>query len=85
MQDEIDELDAYFASKGEVTEAEAVKLDHMMMEKVSINPARRKLLRIVGIFGKTEEQLKEESELTDFFYKFHMDFLLKEGDRKSVV
>ncbi|AAM03879.1 TPA: hypothetical protein HA338_09325 [Methanosarcina acetivorans] len=79
MQDEIDELDAYFASKGEVTEAEAVKLDHMMMEKVSINPARRKLLRIVGIFGKTEEQLKEESELTDFFYKFHMDFLLKEG------
>lgn len=62
-----------------MTEAEAVKLDHMMMEKVSINPARRKLLRIVGIFGKTEEQLKEESELTDFFYKFHMDFLLKEG------
>ncbi|AKB27078.1 hypothetical protein MSSIT_0359 [Methanosarcina siciliae T4/M] len=79
MQDEIDEIDAYFASKGEVTEAEAVKLDHMMMEKVSINPARRKLLRIVGIFGKNEEQLKKESELTDFLYKFHMDFLLKEG------
>ncbi|WP_440946074.1 hypothetical protein ACSAZL_18670 [Methanosarcina sp. T3] len=79
MHDEIDELDDYFASKGEVTEGEAVKLEHMMMEKVSVNPARRKLLRIVGIFGKTEEQLKEESELTDFFYKFHMDFLLKEG------
>lgn len=79
MYDEIDELDAYFASKGEVTEGEAVKLEHMMMEKVSINPSRRKLLRIVGVFGKTEEQLKEASELTDFFYKFHMDFLLKEG------
>lgn len=79
MHDEIDELDAYFALKGETTEGEAVKLEHMMMEKVSVNPARRKLLRIVGIFGKTEEQLKEASELTDFFYKFHMDFLLKEG------
>ena len=79
MHDEIDELDAYFASKGETTEAEAVKLEHMMMEKISINPARRKLLRIVGIFGKTEKQLKEESGLNDFFFKFHMDLLLKEG------
>ena len=65
--------------KGETTEGEAVKLEHMMMEKVSINPARRKLLRTVGIFGKTEKQLKEESGLNDFFFKFHMDFLLKEG------
>ncbi|MDM7918659.1 MAG: hypothetical protein QUS12_05775, partial [Methanosarcina sp.] len=79
MHDEIDEIDAYFASRGEPTEGEAVKLEHVMMEKVSINPARRKLLRTVGIFGKTEKQLKEESGLNDFFYKFHMDFLLKEG------
>jgi hypothetical protein len=79
MHDEIDEIDAYFASRGEPTEGESVKLEHMMMEKVSINPARRKLLRTVGIFGKTEKQLKEESGLNDFFYKFHMDFLLKEG------
>ncbi|HEY3361348.1 MAG TPA: hypothetical protein VGK06_05805 [Methanosarcina sp.] len=79
MKEEIDELDTYFENKCEPTEGEAVKLEHMMMEKVSINPARRKLLRIVGIFGKTEKQLKEESGLNDFFFKFHMDFLLKEG------
>jgi hypothetical protein len=79
MNEEIDELDVYFENKSEPTEGEAVKLEHMMMEKISINPARRKLLRIVGIFGKTEKQLKEESGLTDFFFKFHMDFLLKEG------
>lgn len=78
MSEEIDELDAYFEDKSEPTEGEAVKMEHMMMEKISINPARRKLLRIVGIFGKTEEQLKEESGLNDFFFKFHMDFLLKE-------
>ncbi len=79
MNKEIDELDAYFDKQCEPTEGEAVKMEHVMMEKVSINPARRKLLRIVGIFGKTEEQLKEESGLNDFFFKFHMDFLLKEG------
>ena len=79
MPDEVDELDAYFASRGGTTEGEAVKMEHMIMEKVSINPARRKLLRTVGIFGKTEKQLKEESGLNDFFFKFHMDFLLKEG------
>ena len=79
MHDEIDEIDAYFASKRKPAEGEAVKMEHMMMEKVSINPARRKLLRTVGIFGKTEKQLKEESGLNDFFFKFHMDFLLKEG------
>jgi hypothetical protein len=79
MNEKIDELDAYFDKQCEPTEGEAVKMEHVIMEKVSINPARRKLLRIVGIFGKTEEQLKEESGLNDFFFKFHMDFLLKEG------
>jgi len=79
MSEEIDDLDAYFENKSEPTEGEAVKLEHMMMEKISVSPERRKLLRIVGIFGKTEKQLKEESGLNDFFFKFHMDFLLKEG------
>lgn len=68
MSEEIDELDAYFENKKEPTEGEAVKLEHMMMEKISVSPERRKLLRIVGIFGKTEEQLKEESGLNDFFF-----------------
>lgn len=79
MHEEIDELDAYFAQRGETTEAEAVKQEHVMMEKVSMSPARRKLLRTVGIFGKTPEQLKEESGLSDFHFKYHMDFLLKEN------
>ena len=48
-------------------------------EKVTISSERRKLLRIVGVFGKDEKQLKEESGLNKFFFKFHMDFLLKEG------
>jgi hypothetical protein len=79
MDNNIDELEDYFCKKGGPTEGEAVKLEHVMMEKISINPARRKLLRIVGIFGKDEKKLKEDSGLNDFFFKFHMDFLLKEG------
>jgi hypothetical protein len=79
MKENCDEVDAYFDKKGEPTEGELVKMEHVMMEKVSINPARRKLLRIVGVFGKDEKQLKEESGLYDFFFKFNMDFLLKEG------
>jgi len=79
MDENIDELEDYFCKKVEPTEGEAIKLEHVMMEKVSINPARRKLLRIIGIFGKDEKKLKEDSGLNDFFFKFHMDFLLKEG------
>ena len=79
MKEIIDELDAYFEKKGKLCESEAIKMEHVMKEKVSINPERRKLLRIVGIFGKDEKQLKDESKLNDFFFKFHMDFLLKEG------
>jgi hypothetical protein len=50
-----------------------------MLEKVSMNPSRRKLLRVVGVFGKDEKQLREESGLNDFFFKYSMDFLLKEN------
>lgn len=79
MTEGFDEIDDYFEKKGKPGEGEAVKLEHMMMEKVSVNPARRKLLRIVGVFGKSEKELKEESGLNEFFFKFNMDFLLKEG------
>jgi hypothetical protein len=79
MKENIDEVDTYFDEKGEPSEGELVKMEHVMLEKVSINPARRKLLRIVGVFGKDEKQLKGESGLNDFFFKFNMDFLLKEG------
>ena len=79
MKEENDELDDHFCKQGEPTEAENVKQRHLTMSKASINPARRKLLRIVGVFGKTEKHLKEESGLNDFLFKYNIDFLLKEG------
>ncbi|HII01924.1 TPA: hypothetical protein HA351_09855 [Methanosarcinaceae archaeon] len=79
MTEGIDELDAYFAQREEPSEERTVKQEHIMMEKIAINPARRKILRIVGIYGKSPEQLKEESELSDFFFKYHMDLLLGEN------
>jgi hypothetical protein len=78
MTEDFDEIDAHFDKKAEPTEGEAIKMEHMMLEKVSMNPARRKLLRLVGVFGKDDKQLREESGLSDFFFKYNMDFLLKE-------
>lgn len=79
MNENIDELDDYLCKHVEPTEGESLKNEHIIREKVTISPERRKLLRIVGVFGKDEKQLKEESGLNDFFFKFHMDILLKEG------
>ena len=79
MKENNDELDDYLCKQVEPTEGESLKMEHVIREKVTINPERRKLLRIVGVFGKDEKQLKEESGLNEFFFKFHMDFLLKEG------
>jgi hypothetical protein len=79
MSENNDELDEYLCKQVESTEAKSLKSEHMIRDKVTISPERRKLLRLVGIFGKEEKQLKKESGLNDFFFKFHMDFLLKEG------
>jgi len=79
MNEDIDELDNYLRKQVEPTEAESLKTEHMIREKVTVSPERRKPLRLVGVFGIEEKQLKEESGLNDFFFKFHMDFLLKEG------
>jgi hypothetical protein len=79
MTENFDELDAHLEKKAELAEGEAIKMEHIMLEKVSMNPARRKLLRIVGVFGKDDKQLREESGLNDFFFKYNMDFLLKEN------
>ena len=79
MNENIDELDDYLFKQIKPTEAESLKTEHVIREKVTVSPERRKLLRLVGVFGKEEKQLKEESGLNDFFFKFHMDFLLKEG------
>lgn len=61
MTESFDEIDAHFDKKAGATEGEAIKIEHIMLKKVSMNPARRKLLRGIGVFGKDEKQLREES------------------------
>jgi hypothetical protein len=79
LKDNTDELDDYLCKQEKPTEAGSLKTEHIIREQVTVSPLRRKLLRLVGVFGIEEKQLKEESELNDFFFKFHMGFLLKEG------
>ncbi|AKB18915.1 MULTISPECIES: hypothetical protein [unclassified Methanosarcina] len=79
QEGEKDELEVYMASENEPSEAKAIKMDHIMAEKIALNYERRKLIRIIGFIGINIEELKVKSGLDDFMYRYHMDLLLKEG------
>jgi hypothetical protein len=84
MSENIHDLGDYLCKQVKPTEAESLKTEHVIREKVTINPERRKLLRIVGVFGKDEKQLKEESGLNDFFFKFSTSLTGPENHRTSL-
>lgn len=55
--------------------AEEVKKEHEMRYKTAANPARRKLIKAIGVYGKTEEQLLSELGTDATTLKFNIDFL----------
>lgn len=67
LKDDTDELDDYLCKQEKPTEAGSLKTEHIIREKVTVSPLRRKLLRLVRVFGIEEKQLNEESGLNDFF------------------
>ncbi len=52
---------------------------HERLFKASMSPIRRKIVAAIGVQGKTREELKEELGLTDFQFKFNLDWLIREG------
>ena len=52
---------------------------HEKLFKASMSPIRRKMVATIGIHGKTREELKEEMNLSDFQFKFNLDWLITEG------
>ncbi|RLI76686.1 hypothetical protein DRO97_00035 [Archaeoglobales archaeon] len=52
---------------------------HEKLFKASMSPVRRKMIATIGIYGKTREELKEELKLSDFQFKFNLDWLMREG------
>ncbi|MFQ6119600.1 MAG: hypothetical protein ACE5KE_06915 [Methanosarcinales archaeon] len=50
--------------------------EHVLMFKTLENPLRRKIIKEIGVFGKTKSELKKELNLSDFQLKFQLDFLI---------
>ncbi|MEM0302251.1 MAG: hypothetical protein QXU31_03575 [Archaeoglobaceae archaeon] len=55
------------------------KEHHERLFKASLSPARREIVRAIGIHGKTMEELKGVLTLSEFQIKFNLDWLIKEG------
>lgn len=56
---------------------------HEKLFKASLNPARREIVRAIGIHGKSMDELKKELKLSEFQLKFNLDWLLREGFAKE--
>ncbi len=52
---------------------------HERLFKASMSPIRRKMVAAIGVQGKTRDELKAELELSEFQFKFNLDWLIREG------
>jgi predicted ArsR family transcriptional regulator len=52
--------------------------DHSMMLKALENPLRRKIVKSIGAFGKTRNEIIKELGISESQFKFQLDFLVKE-------
>ena len=52
---------------------------HERLFKASMSPIRRQMVAAIGVHGKTREELKKELGLSDFQFKFNLDWLIQEG------
>ncbi|NJD53786.1 MAG: hypothetical protein FIB07_13070 [Candidatus Methanoperedens sp.] len=52
--------------------------DHRIMFRALENPQRRKIIRSIGAFGKTKNEIMNELKISESQLKFQLDFLIKE-------
>ncbi len=52
--------------------------DHRIMFKALENPLRRKIVKSIGAFGKTKQQIMNELDISESQLKFQIDYLIKE-------
>ncbi len=63
-----------------MAERERDKEQHERLFKASMNPIRKRIAEAIGSGGITREQLKEIlKDLSDFEFKFNLDYLIAEG------
>ncbi|MDL5501812.1 MAG: hypothetical protein QSU88_01205 [Candidatus Methanoperedens sp.] len=51
--------------------------DHRIMFRALENPERRKVVRSIGAFGKTKDEIMNELKISESQLKFQLDFLIK--------
>lgn len=70
-----DELEAMLERRPTVREAKVD--DHALMVKALEHPVRRKMIKAIGVFGKTKGELQKEAGVNDAIFDFQTDFLIK--------
>ncbi|HLB72003.1 MAG: hypothetical protein OIN88_05550 [Candidatus Methanoperedens sp.] len=70
-----DELEAMLERRPSVREAKVA--DHELMVKAVEHPVRRKMIKIIGVFGKKRSDLRTELGVDDSMFNFQTDFLIK--------
>ena len=54
---------------------EAKKMDHEVMHKVASHPLRRSIVKSIGVFGKTKEDIISDVNIDDSSFKYQTDVL----------
>ncbi len=72
-----DELEAMLERRPSVREAKVA--DHELMVRALEHPARRKMIKTIGVFGKKKIELQKEVGVNDALFNFQTDFLVKGG------
>jgi DNA-binding transcriptional ArsR family regulator len=53
-------------------------IDHKLMFKTLENPLRRKIIKSIGEFGKTKEDIMKEVAISEYQLNFQLEYLIKE-------
>lgn len=71
---ETDDLDDLIMTKPGPREAK--KIEHDMLNRAASNPVRRKLIKEIGIYGASKDELLKNLALQETAFKFQIDYLL---------
>ncbi|TGC09479.1 hypothetical protein [Methanolobus halotolerans] len=66
------------------SERERVKMEHEFMHKAASHPIRRQLVKKIGVFGATKDEVQGETGLDDKIFNYHTEFLIN-GDLLNIV
>ncbi|WP_406662104.1 hypothetical protein V7O66_05810 [Methanolobus sp. ZRKC3] len=80
----IDDDDLDNMIMAEPSERERVKMEHEFLHKAASHPVRRQLVKAIGVFGGTKEEVMESMNIDDNAFKYHTEFMIN-GDLLNIV